>query len=129
MGGHYSRIESNDTCPGFPDVHYTYQGQTGGMELKSHPFPNSLYPFAGEKFGLRKSQRIWIRDELAVGGKVILVLQTRQNIYFVDGSYYEDIERWKIEDLSKTSEVIWVNHSCSTPLLAQFMLRPPHTRS
>lgn len=107
VGGHYTRIESNETAPGFPDVHYTLKGVTGGMELKCNPFPIGDYPFAGEKHGLRKSQRIWIRDEVECGGKVILALQARHHVYFVDGSYWDDIGSWTIKDLQEKADIIW----------------------
>lgn len=125
-GGHYSRIESNETCPGFPDVQYTLEGQTGGMELKCNQFPTNEFPFAGEKHGLRRSQKIWIKDELIAGGKVILVLQAREMVYFVEGFYCDHIEKWNEADLLKNCSLVWDRKlSANVEALANFMRRRP----
>ena len=42
--GHYSRIESPDTAPGFPDVHYEIEFHSGTFELKCN-MRNARVPF------------------------------------------------------------------------------------
>jgi hypothetical protein len=66
--GNYSRIESPDTSPGFPDAYYTTEGHSGTIELKyaRHKSP----PFPNDETGLRKSQLRWIREEVRNGGAV-----------------------------------------------------------
>lgn len=93
------------------------------MELKCHEFPRSHYPFSDERFGLRKSQKLWIRQELEAGGRVILVLQAKQNIYFVEGSYWNSLEEWTMDDLGQYSALTWIRgQSCNVEHLAKFMI-------
>jgi hypothetical protein len=119
VGTHFSRIESLDTAPGFPDVHYTLKGMTGSMELKCQEFPTGEFPFKDE---LRKSQKEWIADELAAGGKVILVLQCRQMIYFLDGLYANQLDSMTELDCNERAVVLWTKGvSCNVTALAEFM--------
>lgn len=114
VGTHYSRIESHDTAPGFPDVILTLKGKTLGMELKCQEFPTGECPF-DEKNGLRRSQRMWIRDELEAGGKVILVLQHRQMIYFLEGHYFNELEHLDIGMIARRASVIWNKEDSINP--------------
>lgn len=106
-GIHYSRIESLETSPGFPDVHYTLNGISGTMELKCKPKPTGSYPFKGTKDGLRTSQRIWIREELLAGGRVVLVLQAFQMIYFLPGQFHKGLDDFTIADIERAASLIW----------------------
>jgi hypothetical protein len=119
VGAHYSRIEAPETAPGFPDVHYTLQGCTGSMELKCNEFPTGHYPF---KEALRKGQKEWIKDELAAGGKVILVLQLRQNIYFLDGHLFSQLDSMTELQVNENASVIWEKGvKCDVTMLAEVM--------
>ena len=82
--GHYSRIESPETAPGFPDVAFTVEGTTGSIELKATD-RRSRVPFADEEKGLHISQKRWIRDEVQAGGIVWIIAETPGVIYIVHG--------------------------------------------
>lgn len=87
--GHYSRIEAPDTAPGFPDVHYCFEGNTGTMELKyaRHVDP----PFPDEDTGLHRSQITWIRQQIKNKGQVWIVAEIANKnidiILCIDGAY------------------------------------------
>ena len=89
--GHYSRIESGDTAPGFPDVDYQIQhyhvSASGKMELKFARKPQAKYPF--KKQGLRKSQEVWIRDHLRNGGTVWIIAQIENWVLILQGQHYK----------------------------------------
>lgn len=105
-GIHYSRVES-ETCPGFPDVHFTLEGVTGAIELKSTKRPTAKYPFSG-KDGLRKTQKDWIREELDANGWVLLCLECGPMIYLLQANpYYDMLHAMKENDLMRVSEVKW----------------------
>jgi hypothetical protein len=105
-GGHFSRIES-ETSPGFPDVHFTVEGVTGSIELKTTKRPTAKYPFSG-KDGLRKSQRVWIRDELAAHGWVLLCLECGPMVYILNAEcYYDDLHRMTEDDIMRVALVNW----------------------
>lgn len=110
-GIHYSRIES-ETSPGFPDVHYTLTGHSGTLELKAVPARSGSYPFASE---LRRSQEIWIREEVEAGGHVTLVLKHGPDIYFVPGRYYPRLEKMTIDEISNVAELAWRNRDRIRP--------------
>ena len=83
--GHYSRIESPDTAPGFPDVYYQVgEKGCGTIELKCNMRPAKV-PFPDEKKGLHKSQKIWIRSDLICGGVVWIIAETPGAIYIIHG--------------------------------------------
>ena len=104
-GIHYSRIES-ETCPGFPDIHYTLEGVSATIELKSGKF-NSTYPFSG-KSGLRKSQILWMRDELEAGGMVLLALEVKPYYFLLNAEcYYEDLHKMSFEEVRRVSTLFW----------------------
>lgn len=105
-GIHYSRIES-ETCPGFPDIHYTLENGSGTIELKSVPRTKAKFPFSGKK-GLRKTQKDWICDEVAAGGFVLLILEIKPCIYAIRAEfYYDDLDRMSEEDISRVAVVGW----------------------
>jgi hypothetical protein len=83
--GHYSRIESGDTAPGFPDVDYQIlPNHTGKIELKFARDPKAKIPFSN-KHGIRKSQRIWIRDNIRNGGIVWIIAEVTPAILCIPG--------------------------------------------
>ena len=105
-GCHYSRIES-ETSPGFPDVHFTVEGITGTIELKSTKRPNAKYPFSG-KDGLRKSQILWIRDELEANGWVLLCLECDPYIFLLEAEcYYDDLYKMSRGGIGRVAKVVW----------------------
>lgn len=83
--GHYSRIESPDTAPGFPDVHFQVgESGCGTIELKANNRPAKV-PFPDEVKGLHKSQLRWIRSNLICGGVVWIIAETPGAIYIIHG--------------------------------------------
>jgi len=83
---HYSRIES-PTSPGFPDVHCQIaHGCTSTLELKFSESPTSQHPFKDKK-GMRRSQVIWIRENLRSGGVVWIIAEVSPHIYIIPGKY------------------------------------------
>jgi len=118
VGAHYSRIESLETAPGFPDVHLTYKSNSWGWELKCVEWPTGDFPFANDK-GLRKSQQIWIADEIAAGGKVLIVAQARTKIYFIHGMYWKILDQLRESTLKNYALLVWdrVGACPVTPLI------------
>jgi len=100
--GHYSRIESAHTSPGFPDVTYTLDLDTKGtIELKYSK--NLEIPFPG-KPGLRKTQISWIRKEIEFNGYVWVIAEAPPEIYVIDGrTALESFNGATREKLSKIS--------------------------
>lgn len=110
--GHYSRVESPDTSPGFPDVDYAMppreefgRGAIGKLELKFSLRPTAKKPF-NDKHGLRKSQKIWIRDYLRVGGIVSIVAQIGENVYLLDGHHVQVFNMLTLKQIELVSAVI-----------------------
>lgn len=91
--GQYSRIESPDTAPGFPDVDYQIdQYVTGKIELK---YGSGSVPFPNEDKGLHKSQKRWFKKNLAHWGNCWIIAEVEDkelgsSIYIIHGSEYED---------------------------------------
>jgi hypothetical protein len=104
-GSHYSRIESHETCPGFPDVHVTFKGVTTHLELKANLIPSNNHPF--KEKGLRRAQIIWINEELEVAGRVLIVAQVQNTIFFVHGSHASAFNNMTVADLQKISLLNW----------------------
>ncbi len=104
-GTHLSRIES-ETAPGFPDVHYTYAGSSGTIELKSSKSPVPTIPFT-QKRGLRQSQLEWIADECEAGGNVWVCLKCGPTIYLIKGSKAKFINGATESDLKVFSSYYW----------------------
>jgi hypothetical protein len=106
-GIHYSRIES-ETSPGFPDIHYTLDGVSGTIELKSTKKPRAKFPFSGGN-GLRKSQIIWIREETDAGGLVLLALECGKQIFIVDaGPYHDHLYKMTSKYIERVSWLHWL---------------------
>ena len=106
-GGHYTRIESHDTAAGFPDVHYTLNGNSGTIELKDAKRPGAKYPFRRES-GLRKSQITWMTAECEQDGNVILALQCGDRVYLLKAVlYFDDLHRMTEEDIKRVSTLCW----------------------
>ena len=105
-GIHYSRIES-ETSPGFPDVHYTLEGRSGTIELKSTKNPTGKYPFSG-KDGPNKNQKFWIRDEIAADGVVYLCLERKPMVYLLRADlYYDELDRMTLTDIERVAILTW----------------------
>lgn len=77
--GHYSRIES-ETSAGFPDTNYCIQGCEGNLELKVARHAKSKYPF--KRGGLRTTQIAWMIDRVENKGRVVLLAQVKNDLYF-----------------------------------------------
>jgi hypothetical protein len=83
--GQYSRIESPDTAPGFPDVHFQVgKYGCGTIELKATDRALRV-PFPNEEKGLHTSQLKWIRDNVNEGGIVWIIAETPGVIYIIHG--------------------------------------------
>lgn len=102
--GHYSRIESPDTAPGFPDVHYQV-GETGcgTIELKANHRPAKV-PFPDEEKGLHKSQLKWIRSNILCGGIVWIIAETPGAIYIIHG---KDADRFNGATHQELIDMAW----------------------
>jgi hypothetical protein len=109
--GHYTRIESHDTAPGFPDVHYTLEGVTGTIELKDAKKPGAKYPFRGQS-GLRKGQRVWMRQQTDSGGLIFLALQCGDRVYILrttdTDNVHDILHIMTEEDVSNSACIRWV---------------------
>jgi len=104
--GHYSRIESGNTAPGFPDVDYQIKmDYTGKIELK-YQGRNLKVPFTDDKKGLRASQRRWIRDNLKYGGTVWIIAEAPPDIFVIHGSDADQFNGSTRENLHKISVAV-----------------------
>lgn len=109
--GHYTRIESHDTAPGFPDVHYTLNGNSGTIELKDAKRPGAKHPFKGES-GLRRSQITWMTQQCDADGRVFLALQCGDRVYLLKADlYFDELHRMTEDDIARVSTVNWVKKS------------------
>jgi len=106
--GHFTRIESHDTAAGFPDVHFTLNGNSGTIELKDAKRPGAKYPFKGES-GLRRSQIVWMMEEIDTAqGRVLLALQCGDRVYLLNADlYYDKLHRMTEEDIARVAWVKW----------------------
>ena len=116
--GHYSRIESPDTAPGFPDVSFTVEKTTGTLELKAMD-RRSRVPFPDQKKGLHQSQLRWIRDEVQAGGIVWIIAETPGVIYIIHG---KDAEKFKGADHEDLIDMCWNTISRDDPKHAASIL-------
>ena len=100
--GHYSRIESSHTAPGYPDVDYCLGHHISGqIELKYSK--NLDIPFPG-KPGLRTTQIKWIKKRIALMGYVFVIAEAPPDIYVIDGrTAIESFNGATREKLSKIS--------------------------
>ena len=117
--GQYSRIESPDTAPGFPDVHYQVgKDGCGTLELKATERALRV-PFPNEEKGLHKSQLRWIRDTVNEGGVVWVIAETPGVIYIVHGKDAAKFNGASHEDLI---EMAWETMSRNDPKQAARLL-------
>jgi len=124
--GQYSRIESPDTAPGFPDVFFQVSDETprlnnigcGTLELKATD--RSLrVPFPDEEKGLHKTQLRWIKNNVASGGIVWIIAETPGVIYIVHGKDAAKFNGATHEDLI---EMAWETMSRDDPKQAARLL-------
>ncbi len=104
--GHYSRIESGNTAPGFPDVDYQIgQDLTGKIELK-YQGRNLKVPFTDSKKGLRESQLRWIKTNLKFWGTIWIIAEAVPDIFVIHGSEADEFNGSTRENLQKISVAI-----------------------
>lgn len=124
-GIHATRIE-NETDSGFggfPDVHYSHLREngtrsSGTIELKF--LRKKKPPFGND--GLRLSQKIWIRDELAAGGLVWIIADIGKTIHLIRGSYYKSFNDWILENFECGSTLIFVKGQRNTEAKANLAI-------
>lgn len=117
--GHYSRIESPDTAPGFPDVHYQVGKEgCGTLELKATDRALRV-PFPDEEKGLHKSQLRWIKANVNAEGVVWIIAETPGIIYIVHGKDAAKFNGASHEDLIEMS---WETMSRGDPKQAARIL-------
>ena len=124
-GIHATRIE-NETDSGFggfPDVHYSLlrangTRSSGTIELK---FLRKKKPPFGDD-GLRLSQKIWIRDELAAGGLVWIIADIGQRIFLVRGRNWKAFNDWDLSDFELGSTLIFVKGQKNTEAKANLAI-------
>jgi len=108
--GHYSRIESPDTAPGFPDVHFQVTKRSPEDRLKSETHTsgtlelkatdrNLRVPFPDEEKGLHASQRKWISLNVSHGGIVWIIAETPGVIYIIHGKNADEFNGATHEEL------------------------------
>ena len=89
--GQYSRIESGDTSPGFPDVHCQLgPGVSLTIELKCARRSDDRIPFT-KKRGMRRSQIKWIRENIRNGGTVWIIAEVFPDVFIIEGQYVDQI--------------------------------------
>ncbi|KKN76720.1 hypothetical protein LCGC14_0366910 [marine sediment metagenome] len=104
--GHYSRVETGGTAPGFPDVHYQLKhNHCGTIELK-HNARNRTTPFTDEKKGMRASQLRWIENNMEYHGVVWIIAEAPPDIFVIHGSEAEEINGSTRENLHKISAAV-----------------------
>lgn len=104
--GQYSRIETGDTSPGFPDVHSQLgAGLSPTLELKFAKHPGALIPFT-KKTGMRRSQIKWIRENLRNGGVVWIIAEVTPHIYVIEGKHANEINGATHEEITAMSSHI-----------------------
>ncbi len=120
--GRYTRIESHDTATGFPDVHYTLNGNSGTIELKDAKRPGAKHPYKG-KSGLRKSQITWMTQECDAGGRVFLALQCGDRVYLLNADlYFDELHRMTEDDIARVAAVKWRKGRRADPLAGSMFL-------
>lgn len=104
--GQYSRIESGDTAPGIPDVHYQIDEHSHGwIELKHCRRSTDHFPFT-KKRGIRRSQLKWIKEAVRRGAVVWIVAQVGKKVYVIPGEKVHEINGCKESHLGKIATVI-----------------------
>ena len=110
--GQYSRIETGDTSPGFPDVHCQLApGISPTLELKFAKSPSARIPFT-KKHGMRRSQIQWIKENLREGGVVWILAEVTPDIYIISGKNAKLINGHTREEIASIAvDVIHKNKS------------------
>lgn len=72
---HWSRIE-NIAGTGIPDLNGCYLGREVWLELKM---------FSGRQIQVRSSQLVWMTKRIQVGGRVLLMARTPNEIWLFEG--------------------------------------------
>lgn len=104
--GQYSRIESPNTAPGFPDVYYQIEMHASGtIELKCNR-RNDKIPFRDEKKGMRASQLRWIEANVARWGNVWVIAEVKHCIYVIHGTEAAGINGSTNEQLAALATAI-----------------------
>lgn len=116
--GHYSRIESPDTAPGFPDVQFQVGKGCGTIELKANHRPANV-PFPDEEKGLHTSQIRWIRDNVKEGGIVWIIAEVPGTIYIIHG---KDADKFNGATHDDLIDMAWNNISRDNPKSAVSVL-------
>jgi hypothetical protein len=116
--GHYSRIESPDTAPGFPDVHYQVSDGCGTLELKATDRTLRV-PFPNEEKGLHESQLKWIRESIKQGGIIWIIAETPRTIYIVHG---QDADLFNGSEHQDLLDMAWNTMSRDDPKKASRIL-------
>jgi len=100
--GQYSRIESGDTAPGFPDVHYQLHAPdvAGTIELK-HSKHLSGIPFRNADEGIHLSQEIWIKENIANGGICWVAARVRHTLFWIPGS--------QADMINGRADLLWIS--------------------
>jgi hypothetical protein len=120
--GQYTRIETGDTGPGFPDVHFQISpGVSGTIELKDARYPKAAIPFTDEH-GIRPSQIRWIGDNLKCGGTVWIMARVGEDIYMISGLFCAVINNSTVEQLATMSVVVVKPRSPTTTRLMNKIL-------
>jgi hypothetical protein len=103
--GQYSRIESGDTAPGFPDVHCQLgPGASPTLELKCAKHAGARIPFT-KKHGVRRSQIKWARENIRKGGVHWFVCEVSPYVHIIPGKYADKINGATDEELFVMAEV------------------------
>ncbi len=117
--GQYSRIESPDTTPGFPDVHYQVgKDGCGTIELKATDRALRV-PFPDDEKGLHKSQLRWIKENVNEGGIVWIIAETPGVIYIVHG---KDAAKFNGATHDQLIDMAWETMSRKDPKQAARLL-------
>ena len=102
--GHYSRIESPDTAPGFPDVQFQVgEKGCGTIELKANHRPANV-PFPDTEKGLHTSQLKWIRENVEQGGICWIIAECPGIIYIIHG---KDAAKFNGADHEELADYAW----------------------
>lgn len=89
--GQYSRIESGDTAPGFPDVSYQLPrlkfdvDVAGTIELKDSKHRVGI-PFRNAEEGIHLSQEMWIKENVENGGICWVAARFQHTLFWIPGS-------------------------------------------
>lgn len=114
---HATRIE-NETDSGFggfPDIHYSTirsngSRSSGTIELK---FLRKKKPPFGDD-GLRLSQKVWIREELAAGGLVWIMADIGPTIHLIRGRHWNTFNEWGPQDFKQHSTLTFTKGKRNT---------------